>query len=255
MRNVLLEAVDGQGRDVLPIATDYSPGTVLDWHDHRRAQLLYAATGTMQVETGDGAWTVPGERAVLIPPRTPHRVRMLDVQTNSLYIEPGVVPWWPMRCRVIEVGPLLRELLLAAPELEYVGERRSDALLALLLLELEAARESPLHLPLPGSAPLAELCRGYLAEPNVRVSNAQWARAAVMGERAFAREFRAATGMSPAAWRSRARLLAAVPILRHQNVTEVSALLGYASPAAFSYAFSRALGTPPTVFRPLRGAH
>lgn len=60
MRNVSLAALDSSALSVLPIATDYPPGHLLDWHEHRRAQLLYAATGTMLVETADGAWTVPG---------------------------------------------------------------------------------------------------------------------------------------------------------------------------------------------------
>lgn len=263
MRNIPLASVDHDPAQVLPIATDYPAGTLLDWHEHRRAQLLYAATGTMLVETAGDSWTVPGERAVLIPPRTQHRVRMLDVQTNSLYVEPAAVPWWPERCRVVEIAPLVRELLRAAVDLgaptgevnpgsaaSAVDPEREAALLALLLIEIERAPEVPLHLPVPVSAPLAELCRAYLAAPGVGVSNADWARTAAMSERALTREFRAATGMSPAAWRARARLLAAVPILRHQNVTEVAMLLGYASPAAFSYAFARMLGAPPSAFRP-----
>ena len=277
MRNVPLAEVDRVDRDVLPIATDYPPGFLLDWHEHRRAQLLYAATGTMLVETDDGSWTVPGERAVLIPPRTQHRVRMLDVQTNSLYIEPAAVPWWPDRCRAVEVPPLLRELLRSAADLgaelgaesgaervaaggaEPAAEgsaeldperaretRRAAALLELILIELEGVREAPLHLPLPAGPPFAELCRSYLAAPDVSVSNGEWAEAVAMSERGMSRVFRRETGMSPAAWRARARLLAAIPILRHRSVTEVAALLGYASPAAFSYAFTRAFGAAPS---------
>ncbi|MGR4010450.1 AraC family transcriptional regulator [Leucobacter sp. 1207-22] len=259
MRNISLAEVDAHDQIVLPIATDYPPGYLLDWHEHRRAQLLYAATGTMLVETADGAWTVPGERAVLIPPRTPHRVRMLDVQTNSLYIEPEAVPWWPERCRAVELTPLLRELLQAAADLrlEQVGQtagaddetRRAHALLELILIELEQVREVPLQLPLPVDPRLADLCRAYSTSPDLTVDNVSWAAAAGMSERAFTREFRQATGMSPAAWRGRARLLAAIPILAHQSVTEVSALLGYASPASFSYAFTRALGVTPSSLR------
>lgn len=259
MRNVSLATLDSSPRPVLPIATDYPPGHLLDWHQHRRAQLLYAATGTMLVETADGAWTVPGERAVLIPPRTQHRVRMLDVQTNSLYIEPAAVPWWPTRCRAVDVPPLLRELLRAAADLGRTGAEppgmtddgdvRAEALLALILIELERVREAPLHLPLPAAPPFAGLCRAYIATPDVAVTNAEWADAANVAERTLSREFRAATGMSPGAWRARARLLAAIPLLQHQPVAEVSGALGYSSPAAFSYAFTSAFGAPPSTLR------
>ncbi|MFD4373845.1 AraC family transcriptional regulator [Streptomyces sp. NPDC058486] len=251
MRNVPLARVDRLPVEVLPIATDYPPDTLLAWHEHRRAQFLYAATGTMLVETDDGAWTVPGERAVLIPPRVRHQVRMLDTQTSSLYIEPAAVPWWPAVCRAVEVPPLLRELLLSAAELgpEYAADRRDSAVISLILLEVAALSEVPLHVPLPHEPPFAALCRGYLARPDVTVTNADWARAAAMSERMLTRRFRDLTGMSPAAWRSRAGLLGSIPLLRHKSVTEVATLLGYASPASFSYAFTRTLGIPPSSLR------
>lgn len=114
VRNIPLDEVDHVGRAVLPIGTDYPPGHLLDWHAHRRAQFLYGATGVMVVDTADGTWTVPPERAVLIPAATRHRVRMLGVSTRSLYVEPDAVPWWPAVCTVVDVSPLLRELLAVA---------------------------------------------------------------------------------------------------------------------------------------------
>ncbi|MGB4136902.1 MAG: helix-turn-helix transcriptional regulator [Microbacterium sp.] len=233
---------------VLPIATDYPPGRLLRWHEHRRAQFLYAATGTMLVEADDGAWTVPGERGVLIPPRTRHQVRMLDVQTSSLYIEPSAVTWWPSSCRVVDVGPMLRELLLAASDIEgeYSPTDRDGALVALILHELAALPETPLHVPLPVHAPFAALCRAFLAGPDASVGNAAWARSVGMSERALTRRFHAEIGMSPAAWRTRAVLLAAIPMLHHRTVSRVAADLGYSSPSAFTVAFTREFGTPPS---------
>ena len=248
MRNVPLAEVDRVPRDVLPIGTDYSPGQQLDWHEHRRAQFLYGATGVMITETDDGAWTVPTEQAVLIPPRTRHRVRMLGVSTSSLYIEPAAVPWWPRACTVVEVTPLLRELLLAAADFEpgYDRAGREGAIATLLLHEIAALAPMPLHVALPTTADLAELCRGYLAHPDARVTNEDWARRLAMSERAFTRRFQSELGISPAAWRTRARLLAAVPLLYERTVTQVALQLGYFSPASFTAAFSRAFGVPPS---------
>lgn len=248
MRNVPLAEVDRVPRDVLPIGTDYSPGQLLDWHEHRRAQFLYGATGVMIAETDDGAWTVPTEQAVLIPPRTRHRVRMLGVSTSSLYIEPAAVPWWPRACTVVEVTALLRELLLAAADFgpDYDRAGREGAIATLLLHEIAALAPMPLHVALPTTADLAELCRGYLADPDARVTNQDWARRLAMSERAFTRRFQHELGISPAAWRTRARLLAAVPLLYGSTVTEVARRLGYFSPASFTAAFSRAFGMPPS---------
>ncbi|MFJ2091391.1 AraC family transcriptional regulator [Streptomyces sp. NPDC087901] len=250
MKNVPLADVDHVDRTVLPIGTDYPPGHVLDWHEHRRAQFLYGATGVMVVDTADGTWTVPPERAVLIPAVTLHRVRMLEVSTRSLYIEPDAVPWWPRTCTVVDVPALLRELLLAAAEFEadYSLSGREGSIAALLLCEIAALAPLPFHVGIPASVDFARLCRAYLAAPDVGVDNAGWAAEVAMSERAFTRRFRAEAGESPAVWRTRARLLAAVPLLRTASVSEVGARIGYATPAAFTAAFTRAFGMPPSRF-------
>ncbi|MFC7344741.1 AraC family transcriptional regulator [Saccharopolyspora griseoalba] len=247
MRNARLADHDHLPVDVLPIGTRYPPDFLLARHRHRRAQLLYGATGVMLVETDEGSWTVPADRAVLIPAGVEHEVRMLDVTTWSLYVEPDAVPWWPTRCTVVEVEPLLRELVRAANELEadYDVDGRDGALVRLVLHELQRVSPLPLRISLPPGAPLRPLCRAYLAAPDVAVSNADWARAAGMSERTLDRSFRAATGMSPAAWRARARVLASLPLLRTCTVTETAGRLGYASPAAFT----RAIGRNPSSFR------
>ncbi|PNE36947.1 AraC family transcriptional regulator [Streptomyces noursei] len=250
MKNVPLDTVDHVDRAVLPIGTDYPPGHVLDWHQHRRAQFLYGATGVMVVDTAQGTWTVPPERAVLIPAATQHRVRMVGVSTRSLYIEPDVVPWWPASCTVVDVPPLLRELLASAVEFEadYALSGRDGCIATLLLHEIAARTPLPFHVAIPSSGDLTELCRAYLAAPDVAVTNAQWADRSAMSERAFTRRFRSETGESPAVWRARARLLAAVPLLGTASVSAVAGRLGYASPAAFTAAFTRAFGLPPSRF-------
>ncbi|MFF4369025.1 helix-turn-helix domain-containing protein [Streptomyces sp. NPDC001594] len=140
---------------------------------------------------------------------------------------------------------------MAAADLDadYAADRRGSAVMALILLETAALSEVPLHVALPHEQPFARLCRDYLADPDLAVTNTDWARAAAMSERMFTRRFRGLTGTSPAAWRSRARLLASIPLLRHRTVTEVATVLGYASPAAFSYAFTRAFDVPPSSMR------
>jgi AraC-like DNA-binding protein len=251
VRNTPLADVDHVDRAVLPVATNYEPGQVLDWHLHRRAQFLYGATGVMIVDTGDATLTVPTQRAVMIPAQTRHRVRMLEVTTSSLYIEPSAVPWWPRTCTVVDVTPLLRELLLAAADLEaeYDLAGRGGAIASLLLHELASLSPLPLHVDLPASPDLTGLCREYLDVPHAAITNRDWARRVNMSERAFTRRFHSELGISPAAWRTRARLLAAVVLLREETVAQVSGRLGYSSPAAFSFAFSRAFGIVPSALK------
>lgn len=251
MKNVSVGDYDHLPVDVLPIGTSYPPDFLLPGHEHRRAQLLYGASGVMLVETDEGSWTVPTDRAVMIPPGVRHEVRMLGVTTWSLYIEPEAVPWWPATCTVIEVGALLRELLRTANEFDsdYDLHGRDGAVARLALLELQHVSPLPLTVTLPHDGPLRALCRSYLNAPDVAVTNAEWAHAAAMSERSLDRAFRAATGSSPGAWRARARLLASVPRLASGTITEVAAELGYSSPAAFTAAFHRAFGHTPSRLR------
>lgn len=251
MRDVLIDDYDHLPLDVLPIGTAYPPDTLLARHQHRRAQLLYGASGVMLVGTDEGSWTVPADRAVLIPPGVPHEVQMLDVTTWSLYVEPDAVPWWPASCTVVEVGSLLRELLRAANDLEvdYDLAGRDGALLRLALDELRRVSPLPFSVPLPHEGPLRDLCRAYLARPDVDVTNTDWARTSATSLRTLDRRFRETTGMSPAAWRARARLLASLPMLRSGTITSVASRLGYSSPASFTAAFTRTFGRPPSSFR------
>ena len=47
MRNVKIDEVDRLDRDVVALGNDYAQGFILPQHQHRRAQLLYVATGLM----------------------------------------------------------------------------------------------------------------------------------------------------------------------------------------------------------------
>ncbi len=263
VRDIPVADVDALDRAVLAIGTDYPDDHLLPWHQHRRAQVLYGATGVMRVETADGSWTVPTARAVLVPPRTAHQVRMSGVSTRSLYIEPAAVPWFPGRCRVADVSGLLRALILEAVELDTDspgdaqpsglgpdhGGRRAAALVELLLHELRRLVPLPLDLPLPTDPRLRRLCEAFLVDPDIHQAPAGWAAELNVSERTLGRMFHAETGLAFARWRLRACVLHAVQRLgAGEPVSRVSARLGYGSPAAFSAAFKRLLGSPPSAF-------
>jgi len=198
MRNVPLAEVDALPRAVLAISTDYPPEHVLPAHRHRRAQFLYGATGSMRVETADGSWTVPTRRAVLIPPETDHRVVMSNVTTRSLYLEPSAVPWFPRRCRAVDVSPLLRELLRAAVDVapEYPRRGRDATLISLLLHEVSRCAPLPLELPWPRHEGLRARCQSFSDAPDVHDPPSRWAAELHVSERTLHRMFRAETGLS-----------------------------------------------------------
>ena len=251
MRNVPLDDVDEIDRTVLAIGTDYPPGHLSEFHRHRRAQLLYGATGIMRVDTADATWTVPTHRAVLIPPNTDHQVLMEGVSTRSLYIEPSAVPWFPTRCQVVDVLPLLRALLLAAVELpaSYDPHGRDGALVELILHEIQSVTPLPLDLPMPGRDDLRGLCQAFASAPSIRELPGQWAAELHVSARTFNRVFRAETGLTFQRWRQRACVLHAIRLLSAgMSVTQVAAALGYDTPAAFSAMFAHQIGSTPKSF-------
>lgn len=252
MRNIPIADVDDLDRAVVAIGTDYPPDHLLPGHEHRRAQVLYAATGLMHVETADGEWTVPTARAVLIPPTVAHQVAMTGVSTRSLYIEPTTVPWFPTRCQVVDVSPLLRALILAAVEMEprYPEHSRDAAVAALILHELRSLTPLPLDLPLPAEPRLRGLCERFLQRPHIHDAPARWCTELNVSERTLARLFQRGTGLSFSQWRQRACILHSLqPLAAGEPVTRVAARLGYDNPAAYTAAFGRLLGRPPTAYR------
>jgi AraC-like DNA-binding protein/mannose-6-phosphate isomerase-like protein (cupin superfamily) len=252
VRNIPLDDVDGIDRAVLAIGTDYPANHLLRFHRHRRAQFLYAATGLMRVETAEASWTVPTQRAVLIPPDVDHQVLMDGVSTRSLYLEPSAVPWFPARCQVVEVSPLLRALLLAAVELPagYDRHGRDGALVDLVLHEIRSVTPLPLDLPMPSRADLRSLCQAFASAPSVQQPPAQWAEQLRVSLRTFNRLFRAETGLTFQQWRQRACVLHAIRLLSTGvTVTQTASALGYDTPAAFSAMFAQQAGSPPKSFQ------
>ena len=250
MRNVREADFDPIARAVVAVGTDYPSDHQLGWHSHRRAQLLYGATGLMQVDTEQGSWTVPPHRAVWIPAGTPHAVRMLGVSTRSAYIEPSACIGMPEHCQVLHVSALMRELLMRAVDMppHYEEAGRDGLAMALLLAELRALPALPLHLPLPRDpATLRARCRDFLARPAQSESAERWARDLNVSPRTLTRLFQRETGMSFLAWRQRACVLSALPRLAAgDSVMAIAIDLGYDSPGAFATVFKRLLGESPS---------
>ena len=253
MINVVPAAHEDVPRPVLAVSNEYPASYELDWHHHRRGQLLYAAKGVVAVRTPQGAWVAPPERAVWTPGGVPHSVKMVGaVSTRSVLIEPASWRSAGDRCLVGGVSALLRSLLVAASgiEAEYDVAGRDGMVMALLVAELARAPVIPLAVPFPASPALAAKCHSFLERPSPHDSIDEWSAELGMGRRAFTRAFRRETGMSFAQWRQQACLLVALPRLGAGDpVTSVALDLGYDSPAAFATMFKRVLGIAPSRYQ------
>src|SRR5580698_10011474 len=100
---------------VTTLTRDYPAGHVVPLHFHNRDQLVYASLGVMTVRTRDGTWVVPPYRAVWIPASISHTITMSGaVAMRTLYLKARTAKTLPRECRVVNVSPLLKELVLYA---------------------------------------------------------------------------------------------------------------------------------------------
>src|SRR6202453_2325190 len=124
-------------------------GDEIPAHRHDDHQIVYAGRGVLAVTTDRGSWIAPATRAIWIPAGTFHEHRAYgELKLHTVGLPPTDNPLRLDSPTVLAVGPLLRELIIA-----YTG---SDAdiperarLRAVLLAQLRASPQQPLHVPTP----------------------------------------------------------------------------------------------------------
>jgi hypothetical protein len=61
-----------------------------------------------------GYWVVPPGRGVWLPAGTPHALRVTGVAARTLFIDPLARADLPSSCQIVQITPLLRELIVAS---------------------------------------------------------------------------------------------------------------------------------------------
>jgi len=235
-------------RPVVALADEYPAAFVDPRHAHARAQLLYAASGVMSVVTDHASFVIPPQRAIWVPAGAFHEVTCRSpVSVRTLYIDAGHD--LPGECRVFEVSELLRALILEAMTLprEYDAAGRDGRIVELILDSIRAPSTVHLGASMPADPRLLRVCQAIVADPTRDDTLDQWAALACMSRRTFTRAFREQLGVSLAEWRQHVRLLEALSRLAcGQPITSIAYDVGYDSPSAFTAAFQRAFGVPPS---------
>lgn len=220
-----------------------------DWHTHRRAQLLYQAEGGVTLYLDDRVGQLAPLQAAWLPAGCRHRTVMQgSFAYRSLYFDVGVYPGLPREPGILDVNPLLREMILRVTQ--WPSNQALDVprqrLVRTLLDELRAAPATPLHLPMPRDRRLLPIARELLANPACPLSIDDWGGRVGASERTLARLFLAETGLSFTRWRTQCRLLMArARLAEGASVTAVAHAMGYASDSAFIAMYRRAYGEPP----------
>ena len=206
--------------------------------------------------TDAGSWIAPSNRAVWIPAGFTHQHRAHgDTDMRIMFIPDDLAGLMPTSPAVLVVTALAREAALAltsSKERDYPARQR---LRRVIIDDLTAAEEQPLHLPEPTDERLQAvtfLVQHDLTNP---ATLAHLGKKVGASERTLSRLFHRETGMSFRQWRAQLRIHHALLLLTEgTSVTDTALACGWANPSAFIETFTALVGvTPGHYLRSLSG--
>jgi len=234
---------------VTTLTYDFVHGHKIPEHFHPEDQLVYACRGVMTVRTADGSWVVPAQRAVWIPARIPHSIVMSGaVSMRTIYFRARLVRRLPRSCCVVNVSPVLQELILHACTYPRLSRRsRIQAnLIAVIVDQLGMVRAIPLQLPSPSDTRALRVAETLQRDPSEQRSLHAVCKQAGASKRTIERLFQSETHLSLGKWRQQLRLLRSLQLLAAgEKITHAALEAGYSTPSAFIAMFRKALGTTP----------
>jgi AraC-like DNA-binding protein len=238
--------------EITTLSRDYPAGYVVPLHFHDRDQVVYASRGVMTVRASDSAWVVPTDRGVWIPATLPHTITVSGVVSmRTLYLRPRLARTLPRDCCVVNVSPLLKELILHACALAALNRRhrRQRHLIDLIVDQLETIQTVSLQLPNPSDPRALRVASVLLSDPGDQRTLTQICKGIGAGKRTIERRFQEETGMTFGKWRQQLRLMQAMRLLAEgAKVTHAALESGYSTPSAFISMFRKTLGTTPTLY-------
>lgn len=237
---------------------DFTVVERVEWESHAHDdanELLWGTRGTLTVETDDGWFAAPSALGIWIPMGVTHRV-VAAPRTSfcCTYFDPALGS--PADRTTAVAMPELNQSLLArlsdAGSLDLKARRHAEELVTWLLTPV---RLTTVDLPLPSDDRTRRVAESLLDDPADARSLEEWGRQVGASPRNLSRLFVLETGLTFAAWRTRARIRRAIEWLAADHtVTSVSSRVGYATPSAFVQAFRREVGHTPGEFAGVRSS-
>ena len=253
--NPAVARLQGLPQPVVAYGRDLDAGDVLPSHHHQRAQFVYAANGVMTVTTPGAAFVVPSQRAVWVPSGIEHQIEARSqVAMRTLYVEADDTLNLPDRVCVLQVTPLLRELIIEAVAAgpDCPAGSPLARIMAVILDQIRVQPVASLALPMPSEPRVDRIVQALIADPGSPKGLDEWSSDVGASKRTMSRLFAHETGMSFRAWRQQLRAHRAIELLvAGASVTTTAYELGYDNTSAFIAMFRRCLGTTPA--RYLRG--
>jgi AraC-like DNA-binding protein len=216
-------------------------------HTHPQGQLIYPELGGLMLETSGTIVRLAPDRAAWIPGNVSHSV-LIDrtFRYHSVYFDPGFGPAGSFF--VLGVRPLLRELIFEVARWEGTGDLGPRIRLSAVLLdEIIRAPKKSAGIEIPAELRLARICREIERDPSTDKALSDWSRDVGASEKTLQRLFVATTGMSFQQWRSHVRMTKAMEYhAQGMRMIDVALAVGYATEGAYSQAFKRHYGYPPS---------
>lgn len=215
------------------------------WHTHERAQLLYQTNGKIVWHTENHVGSLTSLQAVWLPAGTAHRTIMHgQFSYRSLYFDPQTYSQLPNEILTIQIGPLLREIILRITEwpADQTLSPTQLRLIEVLFDELTVAPQAGLKLPLPKDKRALAIALALIEQPDLKQSLEIWGKKIGASSKTLSRLFFKQTGLSF----TQCRLLSAQSYLAEGlSVTSTAHLLGYSSDSAFIAMYRRIYGSSP----------
>lgn len=220
----------------------------VDIPGHERHELTWVMHGSVVVEAAGVRWRLTTQHALWIPAGIGHRIT-LDGESLvfPLWFDPSVYAAIWQEPRVITRTPLLVDFARRMLQRGLSEQEELETATAGAYGLLPALAESRETLPMPEDPRARVVAEGLLAEPACGLTLEDWARRVHTSSKTLQRSFVNETKMTFPAWRSTARLMAALPLLeRGDQVAFVSSVVGYASTSGFITAFRKRYGYTPS---------
>ncbi|MFF4604882.1 AraC family transcriptional regulator [Streptomyces sp. NPDC001339] len=233
---------------IAPTGTQWlTSGGAIDAHRHDDHQIVYAGRGALTITTSAGSWVAPGTRAIWVPAGTVHAHQAHgELELHLVGLPATENPLALDAPTVLAVGPLLRELIVAYTRTPDDDSPQRARLRAVLLDQLLASSQQPLHLPTPSSPLLQTLCDILRADPADGRTLVELSRQVGASDRTLSRLFHNDLGMTFPQWRTQLRLHHALILLAEKTpVTAVAHRCGWSSASAFIDVFRRTFGHTP----------
>jgi AraC-like DNA-binding protein len=249
-QNSDLAKLERRSLPVFALARDYRNGDRVPPHKHSIGQVLHTLRGVMLVDTPGQAWAIPPGRGLWLPPGTIHSFVMSGrVSVRTLYVRPPHTSMLPASPFVVDINPLVRELIIRAAQLDENAppKQSADLIARLALAELACAPREEFALVLPQTALMKRFAALVREDPADQRTLEDIAVALGTSGKTLARRCAAETGLTPEQWRRQARLLAARALLQSgRSVTRTAADVGFGSASSFTSSFRLAYGIKPS---------